>query len=436
MLFVKNNTRPVRMRTKFDLRPHLVWGFYGSFPTEVTSVNGWRHYTWMMDQINPKSGARRPDGVCQHLKVDSTFVASTFSYINEPGHDNTVVTAYNWVDQNYAAGAGLSPTGNAVIPYDKGYSNLVDSFLTTSTFENLCVAAFTKQITQVPAKISLLNFLFELKDFRELGKSLSKIPQALRKDTLARDVKLTAKYGKKLPLAVAKASSDTFLSWNFQWAPFIGDLQTLSRVGTDAARRLDYLIKTNKKSVTVHYEKKDCYTHPNVGGEIFRNVFAGNDQYYILRDHVVDFESTWNLFHNLHDLQDAYSGIRATLATLGVNNPLKAVWNAIPFSFMVDWVLPLGNWLEKAAVQPFTGEWVISGVSCSVHEVSTIDFYVDCSKVGGLGPSLQQTVVVDKYTRFDGLPFTLGAFDFSQLTDTQQKLAAAIPLGKILGKAL
>jgi len=385
----------------------------------------------MLDQINraDKNG-RRPPGVCQHLKVDTVFTQDTYQYPNHAAHSDTV-TVINWIDANYDAGTGQSPAGSsATRPNDHGWSNLVGTFEDTPTYRNLCAAAFSKQITQVPAKISLLNFLFELKDFKELGKSLSKIPKLLKDQSLARHVNLVSKHKKSLPKVVAKAGADTFLSWNFQWAPFIGDLQTLTKVGDNAYKRLDYLIKTQGKSVTIHYEKDDCYSHPSLG-QIVLSIDAGeNVQTYRLRTYECKFTSTWRVFNNLRDLKDALSGLKAVYATLGINNPLKAAWNAIPFSFMVDWVGPIGNWLERAAAQPFSGEWSISEVTSSVHEVYTIDFFVRDTVWNT--DQLMQSVVVDRYTRLDGLPFTLGAIDFSQLTDTQQKLALAIPLSKVL----
>jgi len=32
---------------------------------------------------------------------------------------------------------------------------------------------------------------------------------------------------------------------------------------------------------------------------------------------------------------------------LGITNPLLIGWELVPFSFVVDWFLPVGNWLES-----------------------------------------------------------------------------------------
>jgi hypothetical protein len=36
-----------------------------------------------------------------------------------------------------------------------------------------------------------------------------------------------------------------------------------------------------------------------------------------------------------------------SLASVGVTNPLLIGWELVPFSFVVDWVYPIGNWLES-----------------------------------------------------------------------------------------
>jgi hypothetical protein len=36
----------------------------------------------------------------------------------------------------------------------------------------------------------------------------------------------------------------------------------------------------------------------------------------------------------------------ATFASLGLTNPLELIWERIPYSFVVDWFLPIGGWLS------------------------------------------------------------------------------------------
>jgi hypothetical protein len=35
----------------------------------------------------------------------------------------------------------------------------------------------------------------------------------------------------------------------------------------------------------------------------------------------------------------------SNLAKVGILNPLQLAWEVVPYSFVVDWFLPIGNWL-------------------------------------------------------------------------------------------
>jgi hypothetical protein len=37
----------------------------------------------------------------------------------------------------------------------------------------------------------------------------------------------------------------------------------------------------------------------------------------------------------------------SSLARLGITNPAEVIWERIPYSFVVDWFLPIGNWLSE-----------------------------------------------------------------------------------------
>lgn len=47
-----------------------------------------------------------------------------------------------------------------------------------------------------------------------------------------------------------------------------------------------------------------------------------------------------------------------SLASLGVTNPLSVAWELVPFSFVVDWFLPVGNWLDSLdALLGYSSAW-------------------------------------------------------------------------------
>lgn len=42
----------------------------------------------------------------------------------------------------------------------------------------------------------------------------------------------------------------------------------------------------------------------------------------------------------------------ATGSTFGVTSPMSTVWEIIPFSFVIDWFLPIGDWIRAMSVVP------------------------------------------------------------------------------------
>lgn len=44
---------------------------------------------------------------------------------------------------------------------------------------------------------------------------------------------------------------------------------------------------------------------------------------------------------------DAYLSEISSLVSLGVTNPLNVAWELMPYSFVVDWILPIGDWINS-----------------------------------------------------------------------------------------
>lgn len=64
----------------------------------------------------------------------------------------------------------------------------------------------------------------------------------------------------------------------------------------------------------------------------------------------------------------------AKLALLGLLNPLSVAWERMPLSFAVDYFLPLGSYLDLAALYPFlTGSWCKSGKNLVSSRCETND---------------------------------------------------------------
>lgn len=68
---------------------------------------------------------------------------------------------------------------------------------------------------------------------------------------------------------------------------------------------------------------------------------------------------------------------------MGLGNPASILWERIPYSFVVDWFIPIGTYLELIGQIPFmTGRWLRTD---SIKYESSGTFQADKS-VGGWGP--------------------------------------------------
>jgi hypothetical protein len=57
-----------------------------------------------------------------------------------------------------------------------------------------------------------------------------------------------------------------------------------------------------------------------------------------------------------------------TLAALGITNPLEIAWESVPYSFVVDWALPIGSWLSSLDAMLGYGETKCSISTMQRHE--------------------------------------------------------------------
>lgn len=59
--------------------------------------------------------------------------------------------------------------------------------------------------------------------------------------------------------------------------------------------------------------------------------------------------------------------------SLGLTDPVAVAWELVPYSFVFDWFLPIGTYLENLNVIPnLTGEFLTTTISRSVSSLSTV----------------------------------------------------------------
>jgi len=91
---------------------------------------------------------------------------------------------------------------------------------------------------------------------------------------------------------------------------------------------------------------------------------------------------------------DAPPALRlGTLQSLGITNPLNLAWELIPYSFVVDWFLPVGDYLT--GLDTFIGKTFKAGCISYITNIKTT--VTPCGFVGTNGYSVSSAVMPQAY---------------------------------------
>lgn len=260
-------------------------------------------------------------------------------------------------------------------------------------------AALDKALRQVPEIVSIANFLFELRDVKSLVPRLNG--------------------WKTLP--------EQFLNLEFGWIPLVADIKKLLTLVAQVNKRVEHLKKVNGRCVTISHMRKVKLVESD-GPSSIAGPPANHSQ--IVVPHVAYKEAVvrqhLRVNYNL-DLKGADAFLSAMCSALGLLNPLKIIWNAIPFSFAVDWVYNLGSLIDDLGHnEPFTGTITIQDAFCSAKTKELGDIWMP-HMTSTLGPNSMQKYSSYLVRSFHRRPGTLeGTIEVTGLTPFQQALAAAL----------
>jgi hypothetical protein len=258
--------------------------------------------------------------------------------------------------------------------------------ISAATLSNWSIEAFNKFHDQIPTTISLANSLYELKDIKGL------IPTFDRK-------------------SLTKTAGNNFLAFEFGVLPMVSDIKAIVNMSEAVDKRIKHLISVNGRSTRLSFSREQVYEEPVTFWKNFMNpldtVYSGdaNGVVFSRQSAKVTFKCGGSLFQDLTDLEDSASKLKALVASSGFNKPARVVWNAIPYSFVVDWFFSLGKLLDTLSVQPFGGEYRVDRVGYSTIEESTWIATVKHQSTGTIvGNPTLGTVHAKRYTRKSGFP--------------------------------
>jgi len=331
-----------------------------SFPIEP------HFYSTLFEESVVNSGGGRGDKDYEHYKIarntPSSALSSTRVYARmwefEPHYYAGQVTALRSLTKGPDGAGVVLPFGEPGFPI-QGLPVLWDprsdgGFVPApASLGELLDRASRSIVPQIKAELSSINSLIELKDF-------ASFPQFIRDLTnfKFRNFKSWRSYREFLRLG-----GEGYLQWKFAFAPLLSDIKGVINALSRVESELRSLINRSVQPQTVH--------HTMTVNEFGDTPLQDSDKYYAFRtppfpagfpQHTLCFmqrlsKADLSVFHaevsynlSFNDFQLEHARVLALLDALGVNFNPAIIWNATKWTFLVDWVLGVGQWLSSKKV--------------------------------------------------------------------------------------
>lgn len=229
-----------------------------------------------------------------------------------------------------------------------------------SDLESMKQAALTSLLPLIKSELSLVNSVIELKDFRTVGRSIQGV------SNLAKRFVRPASAGGTLRELLG-VTADAWLQTSFNIRPLLSDIRGVKTALSRTMRKLNDLVTRQGRVQTRHCQFVLTDEQDSTFTDIVRTVsvaegghsnpnrcYSQNNnlqtkfqvrRYTTVEPAILHFELEYN--YNYLSYHAERARILAYLDALGVNLNPAIVWNAIPWSFVVDWVFGVSRWLDQ-----------------------------------------------------------------------------------------
>jgi hypothetical protein len=188
------------------------------------------------------------------------------------------------------------------------------------------------------------------------AKSLTKAVGALRRKDFGEFLRslgapLKPKYGREIrqgrnPFNNGMSIPQKWLEHQYAWKPLLNDVYGSMEALKQQPRHAFIMTAKGSKWIS---DEPELWNHP-MGGVTICLSGERRSGYFVRLDY-----EPGNVFFD-------------SLSRVGLTNPLEVAWELVPFSFVADWFIPVGDWLRSfdAALG-----WEFKGGSCSRFEKAT-----------------------------------------------------------------
>lgn len=370
---------------------------YPVWPAEVDVVlsnpNG-SHYRRSFEFIDDNSAARYQPWVeheCQHYKCYGELVQGSPVGLDRLESFNLSLSNTMYYRGRWALGFLPVPSsfGTTSEPFEglgslyAGSSDKDYSITMEYNPDNMIRAAWSSLIPRIAPKLLLLSELYQLKDtkpsvVRTLRRALhleQDLNPALKILGRVGPLKRILRLGRKF-LALP---ADLFLQWKFNVQPTIEDIAAIHAALSEVRSKVKVYLEAGRHRRTAYYSCPLDSFYPDSSemtvlptnvykfhygllsspwlpvnttdvayDRIYRTCNYTKAVFHAKVEYSFEYPEAWQKYAELDSLTN--------LLGLGTS-PLRDIWEIIPWSFVVDWLLHVNKWLEQfdtEAGKPFT----------------------------------------------------------------------------------
>jgi plasmid stabilization system protein ParE len=305
----------------------------------------------------------------------------------------------------------------------EGWSDLVQSSL----------KAMTPGIR--PANnISLLNSIYELKDYRNLAVTVRNLIRRIRTYPI-KNTRLF--YNRQFvnwwntvrdaPLQSAcRIMAGQYLNAEFNLLPLMQDICSVQKALSDYREQFRKLARDANTRKTHHFKRElrdqfpdsyDSETCPTTNAIVSPSLSYGRSVTYLVRQFNATLVYSYSLPLGAGDENLPW----ALMDALGVNLNPAIIWRALKWSFVVDWLVGVSQYLDRFKVRNIEPSVIIHSYCASAHVKRVITTNMG---FGTSNPCFEQTE--ETYERVPGLQNAYSSIRLSGLSPMEFSLGAAL----------
>lgn len=253
-----------------------------------------------------------------------------------------------------------------------------------------------------------------------LPATLWEIPEVKRIVSLVSPTFLKKFGGRRVDKALAAA----YLGYQFGIKPLIGDAMAVHSVATGLLKHIQWLRKTNGKPVRVRFSKRlpSISSTPSIPSTGSGWVFSEEHEHLFLAWATIQYD--------VSHLSDMELSLRILVRQLGFDKPLSVLYELMPWSFVLDWVISVGDWLNTYSPSISLRYHIIdSGHSVKKTTRGRATHYFFLNR--GNSPKDYSWWEKSQYERRPGLNTSLSSLSLNDLNVRQLGLSIALAVQKL-----